>query len=655
MNRPARRPSTSRRFTLRPLPLALAIAITSSALPSRAGSSFTDVQAVIGATITNPNANTTNVNQSAHNAYIQTGGFSIGAQDAVKVFQPSNTSNLLIQVTGYDPSAILGQLQANGRVFLSNPNGVLFGAGARIDVGSLVATNLSMDTEEFMRNRIRLFDRGNSTGSVVNAGSIKADGTVALVGTEVSNLGSIEAARVGLAALTNVVVDVEGDGLIFFQMSGERASAKLQQLGSIKADGGLVELRAEARGAAADTVLNMDGIIQARSIGSRNGTVIIDGGSSGITKVTGTIDAQGTEAGETGGTVKVLGDRVALGSTALIDASGSAGGGTVLVGGNYQGGGDERRASHTRVADGATIKANALDSGDGGTVVVWADGTTAFQGLIEARGGAQGGDGGKVEVSGKDQLAFWGLVDTYAAHGAVGSLLLDPTNIYVISDAASPTGTLTTDFSDLDNSPTPTIGNYSVRASAINASTADIILVASNDININAAIDRTGTAGASGKSLTMTAGGDINVNAAIKTNAGNLTLTSTGVGGDVNIDAALETTGGDLTITASGTGGAINLAANLDAGGGAVLINNKVVLGSSVTVSGDGGVHFVSTIDSSNSTGPFSLDVDVGSSGVAQFDGAVGAGTLKQRVNALTVTGKAVINTATVTTIGDQT
>lgn len=575
MTRPIRRPSTCRRFTLRPLPLALAIALVSAALPARAGS-FTNVQQAVGATISEAGHNT-DVHQSSHNAYIQAEGFGIAATDTVRVFQPGTTSNLLIQVSGYDPSQILGALQANGRVFLSNPNGVLFGAGARIDVGSLVATNLSVNSDEFMQGRVHLFDAGNSVGSVVNAGTVRADGTVALVGTDVTNSGSIDAARVGLAALTDVVVDVEGDGLIFFQMSGERASAKLQQLGSIKADGGLVELRAEARGAMADTVLNMDGIIQARSIGSRNGQVIIDGGSAGITRVNGTIDVQGTEAGETGGTAKVLGDKVALGPTALIDASGMAAGGTVLVGGNYQGSGDEHRASHTRVAEGATLKANALDDGDGGTVVVWADGTTAFQGLIEARGGAQGGNGGTVEVSGKQALAFWGMVNTDAAHGALGTLLLDPDNIFVVATAGDATGTLTSDFSDLDNSPV-TAGDYSVLASSINASTANITLAATNNITVNAAIDRSGTAGAAGKSLTLTAGNSIAINQGITTN------------------------NGALTLNANSGAGTIALGANLNTGTGSVVLNGKVSLTANVSITAGANATFQSTVDSADGT-----------------------------------------------------
>jgi filamentous hemagglutinin family protein len=41
----------------------------------------------------------------------------------------------LNRVLGTDGSRILGQLNANGQVFILNPNGVLFGANAQVNVG----------------------------------------------------------------------------------------------------------------------------------------------------------------------------------------------------------------------------------------------------------------------------------------------------------------------------------------------------------------------------------------------------------------------------------------------------------------------------------------------------------------------------------------
>ena len=127
----------------------------------------------------------------------------------------------------------------------------------------------------------------------------------------------------------------------------------------------------------------------------------------------------------------MLGDQVQLASTAKLDADGTYGGGTLHVGGAFQGSGDTYRAQNTQIDAGATLQASALTKGDGGEVVVWSDGNTAYAGSIQARGGVDGGDGGLVEVSGKQTLAFNGLVDAGATSGKAGSLLLDPYNFTI--------------------------------------------------------------------------------------------------------------------------------------------------------------------------------------------------------------------------------
>ena len=157
-----------------------------------------------------------------------------------------------------------------------------------------------------------------------------------------------------------------------------------------------------ARGADAliDTVVNNSGIVQAKSIQNVGGVIRLDGGPTGTVNVSGTLDASGRDAGQTGGTVKVLGNTVNV-TNAKVDAAGDKGGGTVLIGGNYQGKGPEQNAANTTVSQDVTIKADAVTEGKGGTVVVWSDGTTKFDGTISAQGGSLSGDGGSVETSGK--------------------------------------------------------------------------------------------------------------------------------------------------------------------------------------------------------------------------------------------------------------
>jgi len=169
---------------------------------------------------------------------------------------------------------------------------------------------------------------------------------------------------------------------------------------------------------------------QGRGAIAQSGTLVVSAGQS--LTLLGSDVTNGGSLIAPGGTVQILGDRVALLDNAVVDVSSPTGGGTVAIGGNYKGQGNLPNAHQTYVAPTAVINADAISTGNGGTVVVWADDTTRFYGTISARGGAQSGNGGFVEVSGAQSLTFNGFVDTSAPFGQTGTLLLDPTNITVV-------------------------------------------------------------------------------------------------------------------------------------------------------------------------------------------------------------------------------
>jgi filamentous hemagglutinin family protein len=114
--------------------------------------------------------------------------FSIGANEITRFLQQSPSSAVLNRVVTRDPSSILGALQSNGRVFLINPNGILFGAGAQIDVAGLVASTLKLSDADFLAGRMR-FTEVAGAGSVINQGAINTaqGGQVYLVGPAVTN------------------------------------------------------------------------------------------------------------------------------------------------------------------------------------------------------------------------------------------------------------------------------------------------------------------------------------------------------------------------------------------------------------------------------------------------------------------------------------
>jgi len=471
------------------------------------------------ASIGQPAANQLEVRQDSQRAVIDWRGFSIGNGEQVTFRQPSTSAIALNRVTGPDASRIDGRLQANGQVWLINPNGVTVGPTGRVDVSGLVATTANISNSNFMAGNHRFDTPGKPGATVVNDGHITVaeGGIAALVAPGVRNAGTIEArlGKVTLAAGDTFTLDLNGDRLVNLAV-GEATAAKLENSGQVLADGGTVSLSAAAARDALGEVVNT-GVVRARSVAQRNGVIVLDGGS-GATTLAGTLDTSGASAGERGGTVQVLGERIALAETARIDVSGDAGGGTALVGGGVQGNDPAlRNAGTVAMASGAQIDASARTRGKGGTAVLWSERQTTFRGRIAARGGAQGGDGGFVETSSRDDLRAFGSVDAAAPSGKAGQWLLDPRNVTV--GAATAGGAF--DGGD-PNTYVPTANNATVDAAQIVASlnggtsvtiTTGTTGTQNGDITVASAIQR--TAGDADATLTLSAARDIAVNAAI--------------------------------------------------------------------------------------------------------------------------------------------
>ncbi len=381
------------------------------------------------------------VAQSTDKVSIDWQSFAIAKGETVRFVQPGSHAVALNRVTGNNASAIYGTLNANGRVYLINQHGVLFAPGAQVNVGGLVASTLDIADRDFQKGNDSF--SGTGTGSVVNQGNITAAHDVVLLGTVVKNEGIITAAAAGLGAGNKVRLDFNGDKLLRLTVDVGAAGGSAANSGRITADGGLVVMSAGTKDALLDTVVNNSGILRAQSIHKGNGVIRLE---ADTTQNSGILDASGKASGENGGTVKVLGDTVTLAQGTRIDVSGDAGGGTALVGGNFHGQGTEQRATHTAVAAGAVISADAVTSGSGGQAVVWSDGRTTFAGTITAQGGTSSGNGGNVETSGHTvEIGARARIDTRAAKGSTGSWLLDPVTLTVDgSNVGTYTGQLNT-------------------------------------------------------------------------------------------------------------------------------------------------------------------------------------------------------------------
>ncbi|UVE18066.1 YDG domain-containing protein [Pseudomonas sp. LS44] len=261
------------------------------------------------------------IGQNSNQLAINWQSFDIADGHQVTFNQPGADAVALNRVLGADGSKIMGQLDANGRVFIVNPNGVLFGKGAAVNVGGLVASTLDLSVEDFAAGNYQ-FKGDGSNQAVVNQGSISAanGGAVALLGGTVSNQGVIVANQgsVALAAGNKVTLDFAGDGLLNVQVDEAVVDALVENRQLIKADGGQVLLTAHAGEALLKTVVNNTGVIEAQTLGEKDGKIVLLGGFDGGTvQVAGTLDASAPKGGN-GGFVETSGAHVKIADTAKV-------------------------------------------------------------------------------------------------------------------------------------------------------------------------------------------------------------------------------------------------------------------------------------------------------------------------------------------------
>lgn len=371
------------------------------------------------------------VQQGSDKLILNWNSFNIGSGASVRFEQPHASAVVLNRVLGGGASQIDGQLTANGQVWLINPQGVAFGKGAQVQVGALVAASLGVKDEDFLAGRAR-FERQGHAGAIRNEGRLQGE-VVALLAPSLDNSGTVQARQTALVAADKVALDFGGDGLLQVQVERAALDAELRHSGRI--EGERVLLSAQGASALRASVLNMDGVVEARGLSLQGGRIMLDGGEHGSVQLRGTLDA-GSAQGQ-GGRIEVQGRDISL-QGANLEASGATGGGLIHVGGGWQGQDASLRNAQTLKVDAAsTARADAREQGHGGEVVFWSDGRTEFAGTIGVRGGAQGGNGGRAEVSGKQELAYRGHTDARAAKGRTGDLLLDPATITVKGGAGS--------------------------------------------------------------------------------------------------------------------------------------------------------------------------------------------------------------------------
>ena len=449
------------------------------------------------------------VNQDSKRLAIDWSGFDIANDERVTFRQPDKDSVALNRVVGDAASVIDGTLSGNGHVYVINPNGVLFGKNASVDVGSLVASTARISDSDMTNfanaDGITMAIPEDSSAKVINAGTIRAEGgLVVLHAAEVENSGTITnpEGTTALAAARNLSLSADTAGKINFTVDGALAKAKALNSGMLKADGGYLVMTARSAGDVMSTVVNNTGTMEAKTLRqNEKGEILLDGGDNGIVELNGTLDVSGMEAGQSAGSIKAIG-------------------------------------AETHVEDGATL--HAIGAVDGG--------------LIETSGDyLEIGDNVDIDAAGKT--------------GKAGEWLLDPLDVVI--SASRPDNATAGNATDNTDGRSYSLGNVTneSRTSWVNSKTVSQLLskgtnvrVESADINkaasisVNSTIEKTGTKEAS---FTLEAQRNITINKDITAKDGklNVTLNSDTDGdaiGAVIINANIKTNGGNFT---SGSGG----------------------------------------------------------------------------------------------------
>jgi len=570
------------------------------------------------ATIKQPNGQTLNINQLTDKAIINWKGFSINVNELVKFTQPGSGSTVLNRVTGVDPSSILGRLIANGRVFIVNPNGVLFGPSSVVDVAGLLATTLNIKDSDFMAGKFSFAqDPAKTPSYVINQGQIKVsdNGFVFLVAPGVANDGLVIAnlGNVVMGSGERLTVDFMGDGLITFAIEGKvlnevkgpdgtPLSSAVSNTGTIKADGGQVILTAKASSEIFSSVVNQSGIIEAKSLVNRGGVIRLEGSdpvantgeigwqanlgkvqnAEGAVVNTGTLDVSAAERGAAQGGVTLSGQLVGSSGAILARGADGAQGGKVLI----------SSTDKTVLTGSSLIDTSGLGNSSAGNVVVWSDKDTVFRGTILGRGGDLSGDGGNVEVSGHENLSFFGNVDVSSLLGTAGTILLDPRDIRIR------TGVQSNDAQVLDGQVLFADGgggtDFTIGELALEALTGNVVLQAQQDIRVDAGLvgGLTFTNQTGGERVTFQAGRDINIQSSVTTNGAAIILeadsphSTSGAAngtGSLLLSAAATSNGGAMTLIGSD----FNITQNVNAGSGGINVslaqnNSPITIGTGV-------------------------------------------------------------------------
>jgi len=459
----------------------------------------------------NSTSTTTQINQTTNKAIIQWQSFDVDKGESVKFITPGADAVTLNRIMSGNASDIEGHVTSNGQLWLINPNGILFGAGAQVNAAGLLASTMNITDQDFLNGNYHFTQEANNSAYIINQGNINATngGYVAMLAPQINNTGiiSAELGTVAMVAGNQATLTFQNNQLLNIAVpsnvplyDGTGKPVALTNSGTIQADGGQVLLTAAGMNELLDESINVTGIIKADTVNEIKGKIILTASGNTILD-NANISAQG-------GSVEVLGQNVGLFDNTSINVSGAAGGGDIHVG---------------------------WDKDDPNAV-------EAQETIVDPNVILNAGSNGFVETSGD-------FLQAESSQVTAGMWLLDPLDITIESNSGSNTavtgsGTSGSPFQPNASGSIFDVGilNTDLASSDIYISTSGTTGSASGDINVDGTINP-----ASGThSLTLTAAGSVNINDPVTLGG---SLNATAQTGNINIGADI--TGDGLSLTST--------------------------------------------------------------------------------------------------------
>lgn len=303
-------------------PLALLVSLVSAGvLAAPTGGKVSVGQAEIS-----QQGSVTHIHQASHSAAINWQNFNVKPQETVNFHQPSRESVTLNRVIGNERAVIEGAINAPGNVFISNPNGVLIGNGAQINVGSLVATTAQIRDEDFIKGNYQFAGKGN--GKIENLSNITVPkgGVVALIAPIVKNQGKIHATdgQVLLASAQAFRISLPNEQFQYTVKQGV-LQGLVENGGAILAPNGRVVLTAKGISAVKKSVIKHSGVIEANRVRNQGGVVELLGDlDHSELHLTGEIKAEGKGKAD-GGSVETSAAKLNIGHNAKVSTQSAQG------------------------------------------------------------------------------------------------------------------------------------------------------------------------------------------------------------------------------------------------------------------------------------------------------------------------------------------